>query len=599
MILRDYQTECGQAITDATAAGCWSQVIVLPTGAGKTVIFAQIPSFLSAMLAAYPWRLRRMLVIAHRDELLEQAARKIHDANPDLSVEIEQGDRYATPMADVVVASIQTLVARDCKRLIHLDDRRRADDVGRIRIVICDEAHHAAAESYQKVFDVLGLMPPAAMLPKRRDADPSAARAAVAAWRVDYQPGRVLIGVTATPNRADAIGLEWTFQQVVYEKSLRWMIEHGYLAPPVGYLVETDLNLDVVKVVAGDFQTAGLAAVVNTPTRNDQLFAAWTAKAAGLKTIAFTVDVQHAKDLAAVWRANGVPAEAVYGDMDRDRKRAILDAFTAGSIRMLANCQLLTEGYDEPSIQCAILARPTKSPSFYMQQVGRALRLFPGKTEAVILDGVDNSTKHSLVTLGDLFGLPGRFNLAGGDAMAAADAIERIREDYPTLDLTGSSTLADIHRRIKAIDLWNVRPAAAVTAYATMNWLERSADHYVMDIPGFLNRAAAEADRTGNEQLHIEAGMLGSWRVFVRGVNRPDFPIAMADTVRDAFTKAERWVQMNRPHVVAMKAKDAAWRSKAPTSKQIEALQRMKAPFMPKTRGEASDMFDRFIHRRR
>lgn len=596
MILRDYQQECGDAVAAAFQAGVWSQVAVLPTGAGKTVIFARMPAFLSAWLATYPWRLRRMLVIAHREELLEQAARKIHDANPDLAVEIEQADRYATPMADVVVASIQTLAARDCKRLKDLDDQR-SGDLGRIRIVVCDEAHHAAADTYQTVFNALGLVPPVALLPKRRE-DPTVARAAVARWRTTERPKRILIGVTATPNRADAVGLEWTFQQVTYEKSLRWMVERGYLVPPTGYLIETDLNLDTVKVIAGDFQTAGLAAVVNTAERNAALFAAWTAKAAGLKTIAFTVDVQHAKDLAGLWNAQGVPAVAVYGDMRPDDRIAALAAFKRGDVRALMNCQLLTEGYDEPSIECAILARPTKSQAFYMQQIGRALRLFPGKTKAIILDGVDNSTKHSLVTLGDLFGLPARFNVAGDDILATSREIERIRDDYPTLDLTGASTLVDIHRRIKAIDLWNLRESPTVAAHATMKWTETRADRFVMSVPSVVaENGRLETNR--QEHLVIEAGLLGSWRIFIGALDEPDFPVAMADDITAAFAKAERWVTIHRPHVAAMKAKDAAWRDKPPTPKQLAALVKMHAPFVPKTRGEASDMFDRFIHRRR
>lgn len=607
--LRDYQHETGTAARAAFDAGIWSQMVVLPTGAGKTVIFSRLSSYFRDWLDSFSWINSRMLVIAHRDELIDQAATKIREANPDLNVEIEQSDRVASPMADIVVASIQTLAARGCKRLLTMNPNR-------FRVIVVDEAHHAAAESYQSVFRLLSLIPPVEMLPSRNASADSVAksRADVRAWRLANPPGRLVIGFTATPSRADAIGLEWTFQQVVYEKSLLWMIERGYLVPPRGFLIDTDVNLDIVKTIGGDWQTAGLASVVNTPEINRKIVHAWahlahvdtTPKGRGFRAIDlgagnfrrslfFGVDVQHTRDLAAALRSIGVRADSVAGsDDDRDLKIARI---RSGELDALVNCQLLTEGVDIPEVSCVGIARPTQSQALYMQIVGRGLRLFDGKSDALILDCVGISRKHSLVTLGDLFGLPPRFDLDGENAVQAAIEVERIRDDYPSLDLDGGS-LGEIRKRINKIDLWNHRESKIVGEYASLKWIEDNASRYHLPVPQLLD--GGKLDHGSKERIYIERDALDAWRVSVRGAaDHSDFPIAMADDIASAFLKGEKWISMNRHHLVAMKAKDAPWRDRPPTTKQLDALKRMKCPIVPMTRGQASDLFDSFMAKKK
>lgn len=585
---RDYQDECLTAIRDAFDGGVWSQAIVLPTGSGKTVIFALLIARLSDFLDRFPWFRQRVLVIAHRDALIEQAARKIRAANPSLSVEVEKGDQVATPMADIVVASMQTLAPRGCARLQQMNPDR-------FRIVIVDEAHHVPSTSYQDVLRVLGLVPPASLLPGKGD-DLHAGRERVAAWRRTVTTDRLLLGFTATAARADAVGLEWTFQQVVYEKSLRWMIERGYLVPPVGYLVPTDVNLDTVKTLGGDFNVHSLSAICNTPARNRELLAAWAHRAKDRKTIGFTIDIRHARDLADLWRAHGIAAEMVSGELTVDDQRAAQSRFASGATRVLMNAQLLTEGYDEPSIDCVLLAKPTKSHGLFVQMLGRGLRLYDGKRDCLVLDAADNSTRHSLVNLGDIFGLPPHFDAHGTSIVTAAIEFERLSEDYPGLDLSDASTIEEMQKRVRHIDLWNVRRSAVAAEYASMNWIKDPRGVFHLSVPR-LNAVTNQLETKAGDTLSIAEDTLGGYRIHLRSAGTVE-PLGMVDDLAGAFARAERWVSLYRPHVVAMKAKDAPWRERLPTTKQLEALARMRCPVVPRTRGEASDLFDTFLARK-
>lgn len=279
---------------------------------GKTVFFAALMQQprLAEWLATFPERSRKMLVLAHREELLDQAAAKIAVANPDLSVEVEQADRRATVFADVVVASVQSIV----RRLARFDSSD-------YRIVVCDEAHHASAPTYIQVLEHFGVLPIKDQPPTNHDA--------------------LFVGVTATPKRSDAVGLEHVFDGVAYHRTIRWMIEREYLCPIRALQVQTDTSLDAVSTRQGDFVVGQLAETVNTPARNLLIAEAWTRHAAGRKTIAFAVDVAHAHALAEAFRETGVRAEAVSGETAKDQRADLLARFKRGEVDVISNCMVL------------------------------------------------------------------------------------------------------------------------------------------------------------------------------------------------------------------------------------------------------------------
>ncbi len=350
---REYQIEALEAVEEYRAKGITRQLISLPTGTGKTVIFALLAKSINT----------KTLIIAHTEELINQAKEKLKVIWPEVSPGIVEAGANEMD-SQVVIASIQT--ASRIKRLGELNQQD-------FDLLIIDEAHHAAAASYERLVRELGFF--------------------------DEDPSKLLVGVTATPKRGDGIGLGSIFQEIVFERSISTMIRAGYLAPLVGKQVYTKVDLGGINVRAGDFVTSELARAVNTTGRNQLIIDNHKTYGGDRgKTLAFCVDVQHAKDLATAFNEEGIPALAVYGDMDKAERARALQDFKEGKYLVLCNCLLLTEGFDEPAIDCVIMARPTKSSSLFTQMVGRGTRTYPTKRDCLVLDFCDNSTRNDLCT---------------------------------------------------------------------------------------------------------------------------------------------------------------------------------------------------------
>lgn len=547
---------------------------------GKTHLFAHLPIVLEDWLAQF--RQRRMLILAHREELLDQSAAQLRAINPHLMVGVEQAGRRTGPMHDVVIASVQTLAAAGGRRLDGIDPDS-------IRIAVVDEAHHSPAVSYQRVLGALGVIPPDDIRPIKRvsPAEYIQARHACQQWWTATPADRLLLGVTATPHRSDGVGLEWSFQSITFEKSLRWMIDRQYLVQPHGLLIETSTNLDNVHTVAGDFNQGELADTVNTPERNDLTVQGWQAKAVTadgrpMKTVGFTVDIQHARDLCDAFQAAGVNAAWASGE-----HREAVARFKAGQVDVLLSCNLVTEGFDYPPAACALMARPTKSHTLYMQMVGRVLRTFEGKPKALILDVVDVASRHSLVTIGDLFGLPAKFDAKGKSVSEAATIVDALLKEAPGARIGDARTLEDIERRVRQIDLWSVQKSEAVEANATMAWVEVAPSRFRLSLPGVTS---------AHDTLDLSVDLLGAWTAAYHtdtAVNT----IATADSMPAIFAVAEQWVTQLAPHITKLVAKDAAWRGREASEAQITLLRKLRAPgdLSKLSRGEASTLLDRYF----
>lgn len=348
---RPYQIEALESVLDRRSKGINRQLISLPTGTGKTVVFALLAKELNL----------RTIILAHTQELIEQAVAKLKMVWPEVDVGVVKAASDEIN-AQVVVASVQT-ASRD-KRLQKLKEQN-------FELLIADECHHAVAPSYVEVLKELGFL---------KD-----------------DPSKLLIGVTATPRRGDGAALGTIFQEIIFDRSISTMIRSGYLSNLVGKQIFTKTSLENVGISRGDFIQGELARVVNTDSRNRLVVSSHTQYAKERKkTLVFCADVQHAKDLAELFQKNGLPSKAVYGDLDKEERTAILEEFSDGKIQVLTNCQLLTEGFDQPSIDCVILARPTKSSSLYIQMLGRGTRTSPLKRDCLILDFCDNASRNDL-----------------------------------------------------------------------------------------------------------------------------------------------------------------------------------------------------------
>jgi superfamily II DNA or RNA helicase len=537
LALRPYQRECLERLRARYREGKRRLLVSLPTGTGKTVVFAHLPSFFAMK--------RRLLVLAHRQELLEQAAEKFRAADPDLAVGIEQGERRAPRDARVVIASVPTLGRADSGRITDLDPED-------FYLVVVDEAHHAVAPTYRRIFDHFGLLAPGSK--------------------------KLLVGFTATPRRGDQRGLGQVFEEIAYKKTLSAMIADGFLCPLRGFRVSSGLSLDGVRVRHGDFIEAELARAVATPERNALVVKAYGELAAGRRALAFCVDVAHARALAEAFRAGGVRAGAVWGAMGAEPRRAALRAFAEGELSVLTNCNLLTEGFDEPRVDCVLMARPTQSELLYAQMVGRGTRLHADKSDLLVIDIADNSRRHKLAGLNALFGLPDALDLRGLSALTVARQLEQLARRYPWIELTRVTRADELALAVERVDLIRFEPPDEVVPYTSFAWCRSPGGGFRLNLPD-------------GEWVTLHEDHLGRWVIACHSRREPPLPakpLARA-TLPEAIEAVDEIVATARREAVMIIDLDAEWRERPASEKQLRALEQRRIPRPAGlTRGQAS-----------
>lgn len=343
--LRDYQQAGVQALRERFRSGDRNVLYQLPTGGGKTVVFSYITEGASK-------RGNRVLILVHRQELINQTSRSLTEIGVQHGI-IAPG---FTPTWDAVqVASVQTLVRRMTK--VHHPD-----------LIISDECHHAGAATWAKIFAHFS-------------------RASI-------------LGVTATPVRLDGKGLGRAsggfFDSMVNGPPVSELIRRGFLATPKVYAPPVGADISNLRKKYGEFVGADAAAAMDKPVITGCAVKHYQKLASGIPAIAFCASVAHAEHVAEQFRAAGYQAASIDGSMhDNDRKRRIRDLGTGG-LHVLTSCDIISEGTDIPIVGAAILLRPTASMGLYLQQVGRALRMYDGKEYAVILDHVGNVMRHGM-----------------------------------------------------------------------------------------------------------------------------------------------------------------------------------------------------------
>lgn len=363
---RPYQNDCIRAVLDAVSSETQPvrrPACVLPTGSGKTIIF----SHLAKHWNEYGFS-GRVMILVHRDELVRQTVDKLSKVAPGLKVGIVQADQDDHADRDVIVASVQTV-----RKLYRLDN---ITESGRIGLVIVDECHHASAESYVTVLNALGCF--------NEDDD------------------TVAVGFTATLARGDMRSLSDVWERVVFQRDILDMIPK-YLVDVSGKMVTVDgLSLSQVSMQGGDYAIGSLSQALLSADAPEFVANAYMEHAADKPGIVFTPSVETAQAFTTALQAKGVETRAIWGAMPREDRRDVLSAAHAGRVQVLVNCMVLTEGFDWPRAEVAVIARPTTSATLYVQMVGRILRKYPGKGKALVLDIVGATQEHRLSTLADL-----------------------------------------------------------------------------------------------------------------------------------------------------------------------------------------------------
>jgi superfamily II DNA or RNA helicase len=455
--LRPYQRDAQEAILRERDLGVRNQLVVLATGLGKTIILATLPDLLGLRDDDVT------LVIAHRDELIEQTVEKMKFLNPKRKVAIEKAAKRAPEDAQIVVATVQSLTGK------RLEEFMRRFGM-RIALFVIDEAHHAAAPTY---------------------------RAIVAAirWRRD---DAMIMGFTATPRRADKVGLGDIFQKIVYSLDTAEAVEQGYLVPVHAYMVHTQTNLDQVKSRAGDFVIGELAEAIDNAERNRQIIDAYEKYVPGRKALVFAATVAHARNLRDAFAERGIKSLFASGETPPEERAKVVSDFRKGKASVLVNCGLYLEGFDVPSIETIINARPTKSQTLYTQITGRGLRPVDEianvlsdapdpelrrtlirqshKQYAIVLDIVDIARRHELITAPTLWGLPAQIDIEGRDI---AD-ISRLYDKLVELDPKVAARVRTASAIEKAVvDL----EAAAIARANVATWQPVAENHWRISLP--------------------------------------------------------------------------------------------------------------------
>lgn len=348
--LRHYQQTAVDKIRKCFVEKKKAPLLVIPTGGGKTVIFTYIAQKMGLTN-------KKALILVHRVELLRQTS----DALAKFDVEHGMINPQYTPnfSFNIQDASVQTII----KRLNYLTAASWSPD-----LIIIDEAHHATAGSWRKI--------------------------------IDHFPEAKILGVTATPIRADGQGLGveagGIFDELIEGPSVMDLINEGYLVRPRIFGPPEALDLSGVSTSMGDYKKDELSRLVDKPKITGSAVDHYRELCPGSPAVVFCVNVAHAEHVAQEFRNAGFKFYAVDGTMDDETRKRILNGLADGSIQGVCSCDLISEGTDIPAIGCAILLRPTQSKGLYLQQVGRALRPCAGKEYAFILDHVGNTVAHGL-----------------------------------------------------------------------------------------------------------------------------------------------------------------------------------------------------------
>jgi superfamily II DNA or RNA helicase len=518
--LRPYQSEALDAVWEAERQHLRRVLISLPTGAGKTVIFAML----------IHQRPGRALVLVHRDELITQAVEKLAFVNPLMDIGVVKAERNGLEH-EVVVASIQTL-----------SRRRRLEQLGTdFQTVIVDEAHHSTAYTYELVLEYLACFE-------------------------TYGP--LLLGVTATPERGDRSPLGRIFEEIVYQKTILEMIP-TYLSDLRAIevqLVKADFNS--LHIRNGDFRDDEVEEMMFNADAPQEVAAAYGKYAIGRKTLIFSPSVALAHAMVDAFRAVGIRSiEAIDGTMPLDKRRDMLKRFHTGQTQIISNCFVLTEGFDEPSVDCIVIARPTRSRPTYTQMVGRGTRKFPGKEDCLVLDCVGATTRHDLMTISKLFNLSEK-SLKGKTVTEAID-VEAKRQARASQFVTAEIDEDEMEQVARAINIFQRRP---------MQWL-------TID-QGFFSLSLG-----GEGWVALRPDVDERWGVWVIGKAAEAKPLSRGLTLEGAQVVAEDYARQSGS--AGLTWRGASWRQKPVTDydKMVKKMRWLQIPVVARmTAGQASDL---------
>ncbi|WP_303188435.1 DEAD/DEAH box helicase [uncultured Clostridium sp.] len=506
MELRDYQVECVNKIKEMKEGE--KKIAFLSTGAGKTVIMSYVASLETG----------RVLIVVDQDELRGQTIDKLSIFIPKEEIGSVQG-KYDEVDKRVIVATRQSLTHGKSTRM------ERMLENGEFDLLMVDECHRAVSQ-YKKI--------------------------------VDRITTNKVLGFTATPWNSE---LNKVFDGFVYEKDILSLIKEGYLVSPRCFTVRTNVDLSNVHTVAGEFNQGELDKVVNIESRNKLIVDKYLEIASDRnKVLCFCTSIEHAEEIANTFNVYGIKAKNVDISLSKEERDSTIKAFRNGEITVLTNVGILTTGVDIPDINCIIMARPTKSKMLYVQCIGRGLRLFDGKEDCLILDIVDNATKHNLLNSRSVFDIKDNETIQEKEERIEREAeeerLERERIEQERLE----AERIEQELILKEISLFN-ETVQNISGVSSLHWFFTDINKKEVAILSINGNVDYYIFKMGEEFVWLKRTQGENYTYKLEEIERSNNLKELVDTVEEnAIKEGSSFI-----------SKSAKWKWEQPTPKQVQA----------------------------
>lgn len=547
MELYDHQVECVKAVENQFNQGSKRTLAVLATGTGKTIIYLHLVDKWAKAGA-------RILILAHRRELIHQPIERAEEFYPELAkrmgivmANLDESD------AQVIVATIQT-VARD--RLVDVE----------FDYVVLDECHHSTATTYLK------------MVERFKDSR----------W----------LGMTATPFRTDGDSLSKVFDSVAYRLPITAAIDRKMLVPFNAFGFSLPVSFKGIKETADGWAEEPLGGLLSAENALEVVYKKWSDYCEDRITLCFTASVAQAHATAKYFEDRFVRAEAVDGTTPKKKRDRILELFRAGEVQVVCNCQVWTEGVDVPEASAALMVCPTKSDLAYVQKLGRVLRIFPGKKDAIILDFAPIEDRN-VIMAGDILGVPRREKVAKEKAERAGLMIgaSRIDDHGLIVSVDPTAVVVEALKYLRKGSLaWSFKDYMTVAALSDVATL-------AIELPNVVRLAKAEKVRGSSnwndekERLYLSLLQHRLWMCRKEGRYWCARFVGGFESMDEAIKQSETFVDSN--YLPALAKKRRQWRNRPVSEPQMRYMKRLGvSPPVPCNQGQAAQLISHEITRR-
>lgn len=554
---REYQAKALNETISSFDSGIIRQLIVMATGLGKT--------FLAAFLHMHLMPDKPMMFIVDRIELAKQTKDSFKTLFPNKKIQIEMGTKYASKDVDVLVLSIDTWGRKGSERILKYDPDY-------FKKIVVDEAHTSPTPRYNRVLNYFGV------------------------GDKNLKQDRLLMGLTATPNRPDGVGLRKVFDDITCNFDLIWGISNGWLTEVVWYPIDTNVDLNKVKTRGKEFDNKDLSVTVDVSSRNEQIVKAYHEYSAGKRSVAFCASVEHAYHLAELFNSYGVRAETISAQTKKSNRKKFIQGFHDGEIDVLTNFGTLTTGFDETELDSILQARPVKSDLLYRQMIGRGLR--PSKTALIdlansrrqriraiensrkpfckVVDFVDGYNQHDIQNAPQLFGLHDEVE-AQGERMFQ-DVYEPMKEAELKhgIDISDVRNLDEIELRVKERQRINVRSLEVpkdIKKMSKYSWIEIGEEKWELAL--YHDSVALLVEVNTIDRYDVFAVDLHTGektKLHDRGFGSPQGAINIADQY------AEKNHGLDEKENKKLTRHNERWRKYGVTEKQFKAIKKNFKP---------------------